>query len=178
MMNRQRNIFARVLDGVSVRLAQALYVFLMYLSPLLVVMMSARAATAAPTQDEVFRSINQNVGSTVDIDKWIPYILSGFGFVILVVLYNHRRQRQVTPRTLNHPGKLMKEICSSIELRPQELKQLKILAEDQKLTYPLTLLLCPSVMAKAVRNRSVQVDRQVIQQVVQRLRDGAGKKSE
>ena len=33
-------------------------------------------------------------------------------------------------------------------------------------------------MAKAVRNRSVQVDRQVIQQVVQRLRDGAGKKSE
>ena len=115
----------------AVRGWRSAYVLLMYLSPVGHCGHVGAAAVAQPTQEEVLRQIGQNVGSTVDIENGFRTSFAGIAFTILVVLYNYRQQRQVTPRTLNHPGKLLKEICNSIELKPQELKQLKILAEDQ-----------------------------------------------
>jgi len=135
-----------------------------------VIFASLSVAQANPTEEDVFRSINQNVGSTVDVSKAIPYLLATVAIIILIALYNNYRKRQSYPRKLNHPGKLTKELCRSINLRSVELKQLKLLAEEQELEYPLTLILCPSVLGKAIRSPSVRVDRAVVKQVVQRLR--------
>jgi hypothetical protein len=144
-----------------------------FLTPICVVILSiASSARANPTQDEVFRSINQNVGSTVDLSKVIPYVMLAIGAVIMVVLYNHRSQRKAIAKPLNHPGKLLREIAAKIDLKPVELQQLKMLAQAQQIEFPLTLLLCPSTLGKAMRASGTQADRQIIQGLVQRLRDG------
>ena len=110
------------------------------------------------------------MGSTVDFSKAVPYLLAALGVVILVILFNYYRQRQSTPRSLNHPGKLSRELARKLNLRSIELRQLKLLAEEQQLEHPLTLILCPSVLGKAMKNPSVRVDRAVVKGVIQRLR--------
>ena len=129
-------------------------------------------AKAAPTQEEVFRSINQNVGGTVDIKKIYPYLAGLAGLVIMACLYNHRQNRPLTGPKVNHSGKLVREISRRIHLRKIEVKQLRLLADEQKLENPLTLLLCPSVLGKAARTKNPRVDRRVLQQIVQRMRQG------
>jgi len=56
-----------------------------------------------------------------------------------------------------------------INLRPSEVRQLKVLAEEQQVSSPLTLLLCPSVLAKAVKHQSGKVDTRVIAQVARKM---------
>jgi len=129
-------------------------------------------AKAAPTQDEVFRSINQNVGGTVDIKKFYPYLAGIVGLVIMACLYNNRQNRPLTGPKLNHSGKLVREVSRRIHLRKIEVKQLRLLADEQNLENPLTLLLCPSVLGKAARTKNPRVDRRVLQQIVQRMRQG------
>ena len=60
-------------------------------------------------------------------------------------------RRRRTPKALNHHGKLLKELAAAVSLKPAEVKQLKLLADEQKLSNPLTLILCPSILAKAVK---------------------------
>ena len=52
------------------------------------------------------------------------------------------------------------------------MKQLKILAQDQDVKNPLTLILCPSLLGKAIRSpsKNVKVDRAVVNGLVKRLK--------
>jgi len=52
------------------------------------------------------------------------------------------------------------------------LRQLKALAEEQGLSSPLALLLCPSVFAKAVRGRSGELGKRIVAQVARKLTQG------
>jgi len=121
---------------------------------------SGPVASAQPTQEEVFQSIKDNVGpSQTDYSKLLPYVLAGMGLVILLVLVSQRkRQETATPKPLNHQGKLLREVLKTVPLRAAELKQLRMLADarEQRLTSPLTLLLCPSLLAQAVHARQAQ----------------------
>ncbi|HEX4053791.1 MAG TPA: hypothetical protein VHX86_05965 [Tepidisphaeraceae bacterium] len=136
----------------------------------LLTLAAAGSALAAPTPEDVSRSLNQTLDQPVDMSKAVPYLLSALGFVILAILYHFHSQRKTTPRSLNHPGKLTREISRRIALRSVELKQLKILAQEQQLEHPLTLILCPSALGKAIRTPSPRVDRSVLKQIVQRLK--------
>jgi hypothetical protein len=131
---------------------------------------TARVAMGNPTQEDVFRSLNQNMNTPVDMSRAVPYLLAALGVIILAFIINHHRQRQNSPRSLNHAGKLTKELAKRLSLRSVELRQLKLLAEEQQLEFPLTLILCPSVLGKAIRAPSARVDRAVVKQIVQRLR--------
>src|SRR4051812_29702261 len=64
---------------------------------------------ATPTQEEVFKSINENVGQSTEPGKFMALIFGAAGVVILLVLFSQRRKRDVAPRSLNHQGKLLKE---------------------------------------------------------------------
>jgi hypothetical protein len=123
----------------------------------------------AATQEEVFRSIQDNVGSSTDPKKFFAFLAGMAALIILLTVLSKRKQRQVTPKTLNHQGKLLREILRQVDLRPAEIRQLKMLAEDQNVASPLTLLLCPSVLAKAVKERAGKVDRKVIMSVAKKL---------
>jgi hypothetical protein len=120
----------------------------------------SRPALAQPTQEEVFQSIKDNVGpSQTDYSKLLPYALVGLGVVILAVLVSQRkRQETATPKPLNHQGKLLREVLKTVPLRAAELKQLRMLADarEERLASPLTLLLCPSLLAQAVQVRQAQ----------------------
>ena len=123
-----------------------------------------------PTQEEVFQSTKQNMDSTVDLSKAVPYLLAGISLAIMWKLYKYRRKWRTTPGKFNSPGRLSREVCRRISLRPVELKQLKLLADEQELEYPLTLILCPSLLGKAIRSPGARVDRAVVNEIVQRMK--------
>ena len=125
--------------------------------------------SATPTQQEVFRSIQDNVGSSTDPKKFFAFLAAVVALVLLLAVLSKRKQRQVTPKTLNHHGKLLKEILRQIDLRPAEVRQLRTLADAQNVSSPITLLLCPSVLAKAVKERTGKVDRKVLMSVAKKL---------
>lgn len=123
----------------------------------------------AATQEEVFKSISENVGSTTDPRKFFAFMCGAGGIIVLLAVLSNRKKRQVTPRTLNHYGKLLKEVTRQINLKPAEVRQLKMLAEAQGVSSPLTLLLCPSVLTKAVKERAGKVDRKIVLSIAKKL---------
>ena len=132
-------------------------------------------ANAKPTQRDVFRSIEDNVGESNESgSKMLLFIGAGLALVLLIALFSRRQQQKETPKTLNNPGKLTRQLCSALSLKKPELKQLKLVAElttaadEQPLTSPLVLLLCPSVMVKAVQSKSPKLDRKVLAKLVRR----------
>src|SRR5215469_2302137 len=81
--------------------------------------------SAAPTQNDVFKSIQDNVSHQTDLDS-MPVILLGLGgaLVLALLVYFSRREQKVAsaPATLNHPGKLAKEVFKAVPLKPAEMK--------------------------------------------------------
>jgi hypothetical protein len=137
---------------------------------------TAAIAGANPTQEEVFQSINDNVRSTADFTRAVPFMLVGAGAIILCALINYHRKHRKAPRKAYNPKRLSRELCRRISLRSVELKQLKVLADEQEVEYPLTLILCPSLLGKAIRSQNARVDRVVVKQMVAKLRQGLADK--
>lgn len=140
------------------------------------VLTPAFSALAKPSQEDVFQSIKQNVGQTTDDNgKGMAILLAGVGALIMVMLAGAKiRRRQSAPKVVDRPKKLIREVMKLVPLKPRELKQLKILVEETRDTdtpvqSPLTLLLCPSVLSKAVKSRPTKVDRAVVAQVVRKM---------
>lgn len=112
----------------------------------------ASLGAGPPTQEDVFRSIQSNMKASGNSAITAAIVLTSVMFSLLLLLVAHRRQRQQTPQTLNHSGRLLREVASSLELKPQEVKRLKELAstvqtrDGIQLKSPLTLLLCPSLL--------------------------------
>src|ERR1700749_4188236 len=67
-------------------------------------------ALAGPTLEDVFKSTHNSETTTIDGRKMLGVAAAVAGFVILVVLLNNRQERKETPRTLNHSGKLLREL--------------------------------------------------------------------
>ena len=137
---------------------------------------------APPTQEDVFKSIQDSMGKPSDSDsRPALLLLAGGALLVLVLMISNRRQRaaRAPAAPLNSPGKLMKEILRDLPLKSAEMKQLKLLADAVESPAgdelnPLTLLLCPSLMAKGLQASPGKVDRKVVAQVVRKLREKAG----
>ena len=147
-------------------------------------------AFAAPSANEVFKSLQQNVGGQAEDNagngKGLAIVLAGAAALIMVMLAGSKvRARRATPQAVHHPGKLLKEVLKAIPLKPKELKQLKLLAETSRRRHeedgtreegvenPLTLILCPSVLARTLKDRPANVDRAVVAGLVRKM--GVGK---
>jgi hypothetical protein len=126
-------------------------------------------ARATPTQEEVFKSIQSNVGESTDPKTLLAILAVLAGIVLVLVMLSNRRKRVAQPRTLNHQGKLLREVLGEIDLKSAELKQLKSLADEQQLGSPLTLLLCPSQLTKAVKESGGKVDKRAIVGIARKL---------
>ena len=137
---------------------------------------------AAPSQQDVFKSIQQSVGEKTSFDFGPVILLAGGGGVILlvVVFLNHRANKPPAPKTVNHAGKLLKQIMRDLPLKSSELKQLKLLADAIRHDLPeevgpLTMLLCPSLMGQGLRAAPPKLDRKKLAQIVRKLkRDSDG----
>ena len=106
--------------------------------------------SAAPTQEEVFQSIQNNLGPQIDGSKVFALFLAAVGVAVVLVVLSKRQKRAAQPQKLNHQGKLMRELMKSAGLTRNEAKMLGTIAEQlqtagQPLRNPLTLMLCPSL---------------------------------
>jgi hypothetical protein len=125
--------------------------------------------SAAPSADDVLHNISDNVNDTMDTGKLLAVVFGVAALLILVAVVNHRRQKVVIPKAMNHQGKLIKEVAKSVNLRPAEVKQLKILADSKELSSPLVLLLCPSLLTQAVKESPGKINRQTILSVARKI---------
>jgi hypothetical protein len=148
----------------------------------------ASVHAADQRQEEVFRSIQNSVRSGGDMNGGGMILLLLVGGIGLLVLLASLRKRAggatVTgggvyggvTRPINHSGKLLREVRKQVGIGSAEMKQLKLLADalatpDEPAPSPLTLLLCPSVLAKAVEKaRGSRIDRDVIAGLVKRIK--------
>jgi hypothetical protein len=113
-------------------------------------------APAAPTQEEFFKSIN-STKDDVDTNKLVSVALAAIALAAVVAVLNLRRKNQVVPKVINNQSKLLKEVLRDVNLRPNELRQLKAIAEERELQSPLVLLLCPSLIRRTVEEKAAEV---------------------
>jgi hypothetical protein len=133
-----------------------------------------------PTQQDIFRSIHDNVSQKTD-PRWMIFgIAAAAGVLMVLALLGMRNQRASTPKALNHQGKLIRELRRHVALKSVEIKQLKLLSEQVKtpdgspLVSPLTLLLCPSLLIKSVPAKGApRLNRRVLGGLVRKLTPAA-----
>jgi hypothetical protein len=113
------------------------------------------ACLAAPSQDEVFKSIQNNVDSHSDNGVFLA-VLAVIAGVVLIVAVIHSRSHRPTGSSaaLNNAGKLTRELMKATGLKAGQLRQLRTLADElgdrgTPIDNPLTLLLCPSLLRQA-----------------------------
>jgi hypothetical protein len=138
----------------SGRVALFVLVFTFAICHLPFAMNGRSAAFAKPTQEDVFKSIQSNVDESVDGGKVLAVLAVGVGLAIVLTLFSRRQKREATPKALNHQGKLIREMMKTAGLKANEVRQLKVLADEmaaagQPLESSLTLMLCPSLMKKS-----------------------------
>lgn len=119
-------------------------------------------------QEDVFKSISDNVGSSADPKVLYALLFGAAAFILLMVLLNARKNRVATPRAVNHAGRLTRELLRRVPLKKSELKQLKTAATEQGYESPLTLVLCPSLLAKSV-NGGGKADRKTLVAVARKM---------
>src|SRR3954471_17914287 len=120
-------------------------------------------------QEDVFKSISENVGSSnTDPRYFYVFALIGAAVVLLLVVVNSFKKREAAPRAVNHQGKLVKEIVKKVPLKSADIKHLKTTAAEQGCASPLTLILCPSILAKGI-NAKGKADKRVLMGVAKKM---------
>ena len=127
---------------------------------------------ALVTQDEVFRSFKQNLSQSGYSESAIIGCVAGaIGLILLLAFFNRQNNRKAKAKAVNHYGKLVKELLKKLPLRPAEVKQLRLLADSEnaqaeenrpRIENPLVLILCPSLLARAIQHRSAKVDKKLV----------------
>jgi hypothetical protein len=138
-------------------------------------------ASATPTQQDIFKSIQDNVSEKSD-PRWMIFALAvGAAVLMVLALLGMRNQRGAVPRTLNHQGKLLREIRRHVAIKSSEMKQLKLMVDQvktpdgQPLISPITLLLCPSLLVKSAPAKSARINRRVLGGLVRKLQEPVAK---
>src|SRR5215207_822565 len=143
---------------------------------MLAVALLVAPAGAQPTQEEVFKSIGDNVNEPVNSGRVLGVIAGIAGVVVLVAVVGQWRGRDGSPKALHHHGKLLKEVLRALPLKAAEVKQLKAIVQEvlpkaggEAPESAITLLLCPSLLARAAQASPGKVDRRLVAGLVKRL---------
>ena len=99
--------------------------------------------------EDVFKSTQENMQQSPGSERVIILIVCIAALVLLLLALHHYRRRQAVPKPVNHHGRLVREVARVLPLKSSALRQLDQLADEQSLSSPLVLLLCPSLLAKA-----------------------------
>jgi hypothetical protein len=130
----------------------------------------------AETAEQAFkRSLQESIDHTVDPRKFLAFGVALVALIIFAAVFNRWRSRPGRlrgPRPLNSPAKLIREVAKTTNLRPTEVKQLKILCDQQQIQNPLVMLLCPSVLGKAVKENQRKIDRNILGTLARKIARG------
>lgn len=120
------------------------------------------------TLEDFYRSTRDSLTETPDTGRIVALlVLAAVLLVVLAVLHVWYR-RQAVPKTVNHQGRLTKEVGRSLSLKSDELARLAKAAEEQDLASPLVLLLCPSLLAKTIASKAGP-EREALMRVAKRM---------
>jgi len=123
---------------------------------------------AEVTLEEVFKSTQENMTQTPSFSHLTAFFLGVVALVTLLIVLQQFHKHSVVVKPINHHGRLLKELAKSLSLKSAELKQLKRLADQQSYSSPLTLLLCPSLLLKAMESRPPS-DRESLDKLLERI---------
>jgi hypothetical protein len=129
----------------------------------------ASTSHATPKLEDVFKSTQENFGKEPEPGMFLAWLCVAAGVIVVLIFLHRRYQREATPRVVNHQGKLNRALQKQIGLKSSEVRQLKTLTEGQPINNPLTLLLCPSLLAKAARERPEKFDRKLVAGMIKRM---------
>lgn len=129
----------------------------------------------AATQEEFFKSMQQSVEggggeSSSEAARVLMLLVAGGALVGLVLVLGRQRTRKVASAVqgVHHPRKLMREIARAARVSSGEVRQLKVLAEQEACASPITLLLCPSLLVKGIQTEG-KADRKVLLQLAKKM---------
>jgi hypothetical protein len=105
------------------------------------------------TTEEVFKSIGDSLDAQINPNHVILLVIGLVGVIALVAFLTRTTEKKDAPKVVNNPGKLTRQLARQLGLKPNELRQLKQLAEQEGIDNPLVLLLCPSALQAAMKKR-------------------------
>jgi hypothetical protein len=144
----------------------------------LIALSATTTTSAAPTLDQVFQSLNESIQTPADPTPLLAALATIAGVILLVVVWNNRQPRTSRRQVgLNSQSRVTREVARALRLKRSELRQLRAAAEGMQLKSPLTLLLCPSLLASAMKNPKVRADRSVLASVARRLLNDVASRS-
>src|SRR2546425_9209469 len=113
-------------------------------------------AAGAVKLEDVFKSTKENMNQEAGPERLIALALGALAIVVLLIILAHRRKTDLIPRPVNNQNRLIREVLKTVPLKESELKQLKQLADEQSCSSPLVLLMCPSLIAKALQSKTAE----------------------
>jgi hypothetical protein len=123
---------------------------------------------AQMTLDDFYRSTRESLNEAPSSGRIVALLAIAAVLLILLIVLHLWYQRQAVPRTVNHQGRLTREVTRSLSLKSDELAQLTKAAEEQSLSSPLVLLLCPSLLARTIAAK-IGPEREVLMRVAKRM---------
>ena len=121
--------------------------------------------------EDVFKHTKESMKDEPGPERLIALILGGVALIVLLIFLQTRKKAEALPKPVNNQNRLTKELMKTLPLKEAELKQLKELADEQQCSSPLVLLMCPSLMAKALSGKTAE-QRKAMAPMIRKLTSG------
>jgi len=121
--------------------------------------------------EDVFKSTKESMNQEAGPERLIALAVGAGAVVVLLVFLQYRRKAESMAKPMNNQHRLIKEMTRTLALKETEMRQLKELADEQSCSSPLVLLMCPSLMAKALANKSAD-QKKAIAPMIRKLTAG------
>ena len=129
-------------------------------------------AAKAVKLEDVFKSTKENMSQEAGPERLVALAIGAVAIVVLLVFLQYRRKAESMAKPLNNQHRLIKEMTRTLALKDAEMRQLQDLADEQSCSSPLVLLMCPSLIAKALANKSAD-QKKAIAPMIKKLTAGA-----
>src|SRR5882762_7678255 len=128
-------------------------------------------AAGAVKLEDVFKSTKENMDQEAGPERLIALGLGAVAIIVLLIFLGRRRKADMVPRPVNNQIRLIREVLKTVPLKEAELKQLKQLADEQSCSSPLVLIMCPSLIAKALHSKTPE-QRKALAPTIKKLTSG------
>jgi hypothetical protein len=122
--------------------------------------------------EDVFKSTKENMSQEAGPERLIALAVGALAIIILLIFLQYRRKAESMAKPLNNQHRLIRDMTRTLALKDAEMRQLQQLADEQSCSSPLVLLMCPSLMAKALANKSAE-QKKAIAPMIRKLTAGA-----
>ena len=122
--------------------------------------------------EDVFKSTKESMDQEAGPERLIALGLGALAVVVLLVFLQYRRKAESMTKPVNNQNRLLREMTRTLALKDAEMRQLQEMANEQSCSSPLVLLMCPSLMAKALANKSAE-QKKAIAPMIRKLTAGS-----